>query len=96
MVWVTSLQMAALIGDKQGINAIAQTMQGSFAIQYSEEGGMGQFIRELPPNIIAELCESALQTLEAEVAAAACGLTGTGPGGSVRGFDFSQRPCTLG
>jgi hypothetical protein len=47
--------------------------------------------------VLQQLCEVALQRLEAEKAAADAGLTGVPGGpGSVRYADFSRAPCTLG
>lgn len=94
--WVEALQQAALIGDSPAIGSIVKVMQGAFASQLGESGTSSMFIRELPPHQLAELCEAALQQLEAEAAAEEAGEDGAGSASKVRGFDFSDSPCNLG
>lgn len=62
----------------------------------SQEGSSSSWIREISDAVFDNLCEVALQTLEAEVAAADAGLEGTLPGSHISHADFSRAPSILG
>lgn len=93
--WIESLQSAALTGNSSDVAVILDKMQDQFAGNVSTEGGSTAWLRELSCILIAQLCEAALQRLEAEEAAEEAG-TGAAPLGSVRYPDFSKYPCILG
>ena len=87
---------AAWLGDIQS-DALTATLGGDLMQTSLGKGSAASaWIREIPANILAQLCESAIQRLEAEAAAVAAGITGDLPPGNVRFADFSSQPCTLG
>lgn len=66
----------------------------AFAQNITSEGGSTSWLREIPANQGAQLCEIALQRIEAEAAAEEAdeGV----PVGNSRGFDFGSAPSILG
>jgi hypothetical protein len=69
--------------------ALAASIKGDeYATSLNTEGGGSTWMREIPANILAQFCESAMQRLEA--------TSSGGPAGGLRGGDFSSYPSTLG
>ena len=67
-----------------------------YASSIASDGSSTAWLREIPANIGAQLCERVLQALEKEKAVADAGLTGNPSEGVYRGFDFSKDSSTLG
>jgi hypothetical protein len=87
IAWLTTTQQAALAAVFGGDLHVANL---------ANEGSSTAWLREIPANQLAQLCEVAMQQLEAEAASIAAGLTGAPPVGNLHFADFSGRPCTLG
>lgn len=83
--WLRELQKAYFANWKGG---------DEFSATITSEGGSTSWLREIPANQGAQLCELALQQLESE--AAAEDADEEIPEGNVRGFDFSSAPSILG
>jgi hypothetical protein len=79
---------ATWLADLQNTALAATTGNGDeYATSLTTEGGGSTWMRDIPPATMAQLCESALQHLEAAAAGTSSGL---------RGADFSQSPSVLG
>ena len=87
IAWAAAIQSAALTASVAGDLHVASL---------GNEGGSTAWMRELPANQLAQLCEIVLQRLESEAANTAAGLTGDAPPGNVRSADFSCNLSTLG
>jgi hypothetical protein len=93
--WAKALLFAALTGNPDSVAETLEKLQDHHAAEVRSDGGSTAWIRGMSCLEIAQLCEAALQTLEAEEAADDDGLSPAAPG-SVRHADFSGHPCTLG
>lgn len=93
--WLEAIQSAAFTGNGTNVNEVLDRMQDQFASGVGSEGANTQWLREMSCLLIAQLCEAALQTIEAEEAAEEQGVGAGGPG-SVRHADFSGYQSVLG
>jgi hypothetical protein len=90
---------AASITWLEGIQNAARTgwqANDFYASSIGQEGSSTSWIREMSDAVLDNLCEAAIQKLEAEQAATDAGLTGTAPPGNLHYADFSGAPSTLG
>lgn len=93
--WLEALQAAALTNSSSTVSVVLEKMQDSYAGSVSHAATATTWLRELSCIVIAQLCEAALQKLEAEDAAEEAG-TLTVEHGAVRYPDFSKHPSILG
>lgn len=84
VAYIDALHSAAFTAYKSG---------AEFVDQLTSEAGSSHSIQGVSIETLLQLYEAALQTLEAEAAAAAGTAYGSG---EVRYGDFSRQPCTLG
>lgn len=91
--------LARAIAWLEGVQNAARTgwrANDLHAASISAEGSTTSWIRELSDSVLDNLCEAAIQRLEAEQTAAAAGLSGTLPPGHIHHADFSGAPSILG
>jgi hypothetical protein len=93
IAWLGALQQQALIGSDTGVAAVLTNLQDYTSTGVSADNSSTQWLRELTAVVIAQICEAALQRIEADVAA---GGVGKAPSGNVRGVDFGSGPCVMG
>ena len=91
--WLASLQQQALIGSDTGIANVLTNLQDYTSASVSAESSSTQWLRAMSALDVAQMCEAAIQTIEADVAA---GGTGLAPGQNVRSVDFGSGPCVMG
>jgi hypothetical protein len=93
IVWLAALQQQALIGSDTGVAAVLTNLQDYTSSSVSADNSSTQWLRELTAISIAQICEAALQRIEADIEA---GGVGKAPSGDVRGVDFGSGPCVMG
>lgn len=91
--FLESLQTRALIGTTTGVAEVLDNLQDYQTVNLSNAQRSTQFLRGMSPAAVAELCEAAIQRIEADEAAGGVGKADTS--GAVHS-DFSTRYSQLG
>lgn len=91
IAWLAALQQQALIGSATGVADVLANLQDYSATGVANEGASTQWLREYSAGTIAQLCEAALQLIEAD------GDTpGSGASDNTQHSSFGAFPTRLG
>lgn len=96
LAFAKALRRAALIGTSTAVADVLAHIQDYSASGVSAEGASTQWLRSIDAPTLATFCQAATQKFQAEIDAAAAGLTGALPPGNLHYADFSGARSILG